>query len=130
MPAGRPRKPVDLEVLSKLAERQWTTKELAAFFGVSIETMDRRFADHINQARARGTAKLRDLQWDIAVNKKDTKMVIWLGKQYLGQKERHEVDNHIVESTTPDAAGSLKKLEAQIEQMRAFQAPVTVIIKE
>ena len=68
---ARPRIKIDVEQLEKCAEKQWSVAEIAAFFRVSHDTIERRYALIIKEARARGTAKLRDLLWQRAINGSD-----------------------------------------------------------
>ena len=74
---------------------QCTEDEIAALFGVSIDTLQRwckrtygrRFADVFREKRQRGKASLRRRQW-LKADEGDTTMLIFLGKQYLGQADR------------------------------------------
>jgi hypothetical protein len=83
---GRPKAPIDREQLIKCAERQWLTTEIAAFFRVSVSTIDRNFAEDIREARQRGHAKLRDIQWKRALEGSD-RMIEHMSKHYLKQHE-------------------------------------------
>jgi hypothetical protein len=84
---------VDPEQLEKLAEWGLTRRDIAGFFGfgsvTSIKTRIRR--EPWKSAWQRGQAKLRIrlriAQWDAAMAGNVT-MLIWLGKQYLGQSDR------------------------------------------
>ncbi len=60
---SRPRKKIDQEQLASLAAKQWSISEIAAFFGCSRDTIERRFAAKILAGRLKGTAKLKDLKW-------------------------------------------------------------------
>ena len=86
---GRPQKSIDVEQLEKLAERQWTVEQIAAFFRVSRDTIERRFAEEVRQSKQRGAAKLLDKQFDVAMQG-NVNMLIWLGKNYLGQTDKNE----------------------------------------
>jgi hypothetical protein len=86
---GRPPAAVNREELMKLAERQWTVGEIAAFFRVSRDTIERRFAADIIEAKERGVAKLRDLQWRRAMEGSD-KIIVHMSKHYLDQHEKIE----------------------------------------
>ena len=52
---------------------------------------DPEFQRIIDEARASGRATLRRLQWQRANGGSDT-MLIWLGKQMLGQKDKVETE--------------------------------------
>ena len=91
---ARPRKEIDVDALEKCAQRQWSTEELAAFFNVSRDTLERRYAAIIKNARQNGKAKLRDMQWSSA-EKGNERMQIFLGKIYLEQREVTETKNDV-----------------------------------
>lgn len=89
---ARPKIPIDEEKLVKCAEKQWTDEEIAAFFKVSIDTIHRRYADQIDQARHSGKAKLRDLIWQRALNGSD-RMLEHAANRFLGPiKNQVELD--------------------------------------
>lgn len=48
---------------------------------------DERIADAFKEGRAKRGAMLRQAQWEAAVKKHNPAMLIWLGKQYLNQRE-------------------------------------------
>lgn len=93
---ARPKLNIDKEAVFKLAKMHCTMEEMAGFFGCSVDTLERRFADVIDKGRQEGKMKLRDLQLQ-AANKGNVVMLIWLGKQILGQSEKIESKN---ENTT------------------------------
>lgn len=92
---GRPKAKIDLETFEKLAALQCTQAECAAFLEVSVDTIQRRiahnpkFAAAWERGRENGKASLRRMQFESA-QKGNITMQIWLGKQYLGQKDRLE----------------------------------------
>lgn len=75
---------------------QCTEEEIAAIFGVSVDTLERwvkneykrSFAEVFREKRQYGKASLRRRQWLKATEQMDTTMLIFLGKQYLGQADR------------------------------------------
>lgn len=98
MPAGRPKGtviPVDLDELEKLCALQCTQVEIAAWFGVSVPTIERRarnkvFRERMERGYAKGRISVRRKQMQLLDAGSNT-MAVWLGKQLLGQKDRHEV---------------------------------------
>lgn len=86
---ARPRKKVDPALVTELARIHCTYEEIAAVCGVSTDTLSRRFADLIEKGRDEGKMSLRRHQWSLAA-KGDKTMLIWLGKQHLGQSDRSE----------------------------------------
>lgn len=101
---ARPRIKIDVEQLESLAERQWTITEVAAFFRVSRDTIERRYAANYADGKQRGFAKLRDLQWKRAEQGSD-RMLIHLGEQYLGQTKQVGI-----EATVSGSFGILKQM--------------------
>lgn len=87
MPAGRPKKEIDYVAVEKLANIQCTQEEIASFLGISSRTLlrDEKFKELFSKGRENGKMSLRRIQWKHA--EKSVPMAIWLGKQYLGQKD-------------------------------------------
>jgi len=88
---------IDPLEVEKLAQRFWSITEIAAFFNCSDKTISNRFSDIIIKGKEGGRAKLRDLQLKSAMSGNVT-MQIWLGKQYLGQKDQTETNNNLNET--------------------------------
>ena len=88
MPAGRPKKEIDYTTVEKLANIQCTQDEIASFLGISTRTLqrDEQFMELFNRGRENGKMSLRRMQWKHA--EKSVPMAIWLGKQYLGQRDK------------------------------------------
>lgn len=84
---GRPKKEIDYELVSKLAHIFCTKEEIAAILDVNPTTLyaNSVFQDVYKKGREGGKASLRRIQMNLA--EKNTAMAVWLGKQYLGQKD-------------------------------------------
>lgn len=84
---GRPKFQIDYETVEKLAHIQCTKLEIANFLGCSVDTLDRdaNFAEHYKKGLDGGKMSLRRMQFKLA--EKNSAMAIFLGKQYLGQKD-------------------------------------------
>jgi hypothetical protein len=63
---------------------------MAEMLECSKDTLERRFAAVIKKGRAQRNSSLRRKQFEVAM-KGDRTMLIWLGKQYLEQRDKHEV---------------------------------------
>ena len=89
---ARPRKDIDYTQARKLAEIQCTIDEIAHVLGVSDTKLkrDAMFREVYDAAREKGKTSLRRMQWNRA-KKGNTAMLIWLGKQYLGQSDKQEL---------------------------------------
>lgn len=96
-PANRPPVPMTENALEGLGRIQCTNAEIAAYFSISErQLMARRASDQdvdeaIRRGQEQGRISLRRAQYQAAVgaNGKDPHptMMIWLGKQVLGQRE-------------------------------------------
>ena len=93
---GRPRAKIDLAQIQTLAQIQCTDYEIALVIGVSEKTIERRkkaggdFLEAYEKGRSEGRTSLRKWQFEAAKNKNIT-MLIWLGKQYLGQTDKTDL---------------------------------------
>ena len=94
---ARPKIDIDKSQFEKLCSIQCTEREIASYFGCSVDTIERwckreykaNFADIYEEKRSIGTISLRRTQFRMAET--NPTMAIWLGKQYLGQAERQEI---------------------------------------
>jgi hypothetical protein len=83
-------KDIDQELVWRLASMMCTHKEIADVIGLSEQVVIKKFGDLINKARSEGRKALRRAQFEKAVVDKDPRMLIFLGKQYLSQKDQPE----------------------------------------
>lgn len=86
---GRPKKPIDYAAAEKLAGLQCTQEEIAAYMGLSVDTLmrDPKFCGIYKDGIQKGRMSLRRHQWK-ALEAGNSTMLVWLGKQYLGQRDR------------------------------------------
>jgi len=91
--AGRPKKVIDYEAVEKLANIQCTQEEIASFLNLSVRTLqrDEEFCRIYKKGQDNGKMSLRRIQYKLA--EKNATMALWLGKQYLGQKDTFEVES-------------------------------------
>lgn len=93
---GRPRKEIDKTEFEKLCGLQCTREEICAWFDVSFKTLEswckqeygQSFSPVFEEKRGIGKISLRRSQFQLA--KKSAAMAIFLGKNYLGQKDQPE----------------------------------------
>jgi len=99
---ARPRKEINYTQARRLAEIQCTIDEIAHVLGVSDTTLKRNveFRAIYDAAREKGKTSLRRMQWH-AARRGNTAMLIWLGKQYLGQAEKHELSGGLAIERSP-----------------------------
>jgi hypothetical protein len=89
--AGRKPAPIDLIELERLCILQCTDEEIAAWFGVSTRTIEKRrkepaFAAAMERGRAKGRISVRRAQMKL-LEAGNSAMGVWLGKQLLGQRD-------------------------------------------
>lgn len=112
MPAGRPKKEIDYDMVEKLANIQCTQEEIASFLGVSVRTLqrDEEFCHIYKKGQENGKMSLRRIQYKLA--EKNTAMAIFLGKQYLGQRDNIEVQS----SQLDKVSELLNKIEQEADK--------------
>jgi hypothetical protein len=96
-PVGRPKIEINLDELERLSALNCTMPELAAYFRVPLRTLEDRYTNDpdiratINRGREVGKLSVRRKQMQIMNDMNSTTMAIWLGKQLLGQRDKHDV---------------------------------------
>lgn len=107
---GRPRIEIDWKEFDKLCGLQCSLEEIAGWFNCSVDTIENRvkevhgitFSEYFAQKRSSGKISLRRKQYETALAGNAT-MLIWLGKQYLGQSDKQEQSiNHNVDKLVID----------------------------
>lgn len=90
---ARPKTELDYKTIEGLAQIQCTQDEIANVLNVSVRTLqrDEKFCHLYKKGIENGKASLRRLQWKSAQSG-DRTMLIWLGKQYLNQKDNIDKD--------------------------------------
>jgi hypothetical protein len=91
MAGGRPRKEIDMGKVAELASIMCTHEEIAAILGCHVSTLEHNeeFLQVYKKAFDQGKQSVRRAQYKAAMDGNVT-MQIWLGKQYLGQKDKQE----------------------------------------
>ena len=119
MPTGRPQKEIDKKIFENLCGLQCTLEEIAGVFDCSVDTIERwckreygeTFAETYKKHSAKGKMSLRRTQFKLA--EKSAAMAIFLGKNYLGQKDNIiETD----EQTLQAVGEALVKIKRAAEQ--------------
>jgi len=110
---GRPKIEIKADAFEKLCYLQCTLSEIADFFHCSEDTIERwvkreydaTFADIYKRYSAGGKISLR--RWQFRIAEHNTTMAIWLGKQYLGQRDQVEV-------SAPGTESAIEQIAKQI----------------
>ena len=87
---ARPRKSIDEDKLVLVASLGLTTAEIAAVMDCSADTLERNWKRQMALGKDKCRASLRRKQYELAMAGNPT-MLIWLGKQILGQKDKSEL---------------------------------------
>jgi hypothetical protein len=86
---------LDIELIEKLALIMCSYEEIAMIMDTTVPALKKRYSDIIDKGRAEGKKGLRRKQYEKAVMDGDVRMLIFLGKVYLDQKENpNEIDNN------------------------------------
>lgn len=121
-PMGRPRKEIDKIQFEKLCGLQCRIEEVCGFFDVCADTLEewckRTYGESFSKvfAKKRGTGKiaLRRSQWRLA--EKSATMAIWLGKQYLGQRDTADIGLQVSSAKEDALSTSLKELADSLDK--------------
>jgi hypothetical protein len=102
---GRPRKEIDYGLFEELCKIRCTEQEVCNVLGVSKDALLDRLKEHyfdeetgepltfekvFNRYADFGIMSLRREQFRSAIKKGNIYMQIWLGKQYLGQRDKYD----------------------------------------
>lgn len=112
--------PIDESQLENLAKRQWSKVQIAAHFGVSVDTLDRKYAAKIEESRQRGTASILDMVWEAASSRKDWRAIQHLAEHFCGHHKKqliegkvetkNEAQDKLADALTEQIQGQLSKL--------------------
>lgn len=113
---ARPRKKIDQKQFENLCGLQCTLEEICGWFDVTDKTLDgwckrtyhASFSEVFKQKRGAGKISLRRSQWRLA--EKNATMAIFLGKQFLGQRDSVDV------AVTDAKSIALDELEKMVMQ--------------
>ena len=95
---GRPPIEIDFKIVAGFCNVWATEKEIADYFGCSIQTINEKckeengctFLEYYKKNNTAGKLSLRRAQFKSATEKNNVSMQIWLGKQHLGQRDAPE----------------------------------------
>lgn len=111
---GRPKyklNNIGINIIDKLSNLYCTKEEISYILGVDISVLENSvnkdiFNDAYKKGCEGGKVRLRKAQFDLA--KRSHTMAIWLGKQYLGQKDLPDGGNAVNPDGTVKNANELK----------------------
>lgn len=108
---GRPKKEINYKLAESLASIFCTEEEIAAILDVSVRTLqrDEEFCRVFKKGTQTAKSSLRRSQYKLAQT--SASMAIFLGKQYLGQKDvvENQVTNNGILDELKEALDNVKK---------------------
>jgi len=82
-------KTIDRDLVYKLACIQCSDQEIAEVVGTTATNLRKRFASLLEKGKQEGKKSLRRAMWEKAING-DSRVQIYLSKQYLGMRDTPE----------------------------------------
>ena len=115
---GRPKKIIDPEQIRSLARLGCTWDEIASVLQIARGTFsarmkEKKYREAYDRGIAEGNTSLRRAQYDSAVGG-NASMLIWVGKNRLGQADRIETQN---ETTINDTGNAVDKLVGAVNRL-------------
>lgn len=118
---GRPKKEIDQQRFEDLCALQCTLDEVCETLGVSDKTLNawckkvygETFSAVFEKKRGRGKISLRRMQFRLA--EKNAAMAIFLGKQYLGQRDTVDVGLPKLNEKDDALSESLKEMAKELD---------------
>lgn len=94
----------EIEQIKTLARCHCPDSEIAAYMECGENTIKRRFGPLIKEQREVGKSNIRAKQFRLAMEG-DKTMLVWLGKQLLGQRERFVEDQPVIVNNMTSGPG-------------------------
>ena len=126
---GRPKIELDIGNLEKLCRLNCTMPEIASYFDIPLRTLEDKYTNEpkvrnaINKGRNQGKLSLRRKQLQILDETNNATMAIWLGKQLLGQRDKHDI------VTEDRSTGKLSEALAIAERLARDECNATTITR-
>ena len=117
---GRPKVEIDWDKVGKMLEAGASAEGIAATVGVCRDILYKRceadnginFSTFSQEKKSKGDELLRTKQFQVAMSG-DKTMLIWLGKQRLGQSDKQEIGNKDGEAFKTESTHDLSKLSTE-----------------
>lgn len=122
MGRGRPKVEIDQKLFKKLCSMFCTKEEIAGVFECSEDTIERwckrtyhmNFADVFKKECAHGKISLRRNQFKLS--EKNAAMAIFLGKNYLNQKDAVECEDTTALNKLDEILNGIQQKAADVEE--------------
>jgi hypothetical protein len=117
---GRPKKEINWQLFEDLCSIQCTQSEIGSVMHLNVDTVHDRVKEHYGRPYSEvykqysevGKSSLRRIQLKLA--QKSAAMAIFLGKQYLGQKD----NDHIIQ-IPPEMVSNYNRLMNQLGELQS-----------
>lgn len=86
---------LDAEQVERLAALGTPLIEIAKFFNCDHKTIDKNYREAFVKGRSQLNERLRQAQLWKAIEEHNPALLIWLGKQYLGQRDKIDSSNNV-----------------------------------
>jgi len=123
---ARPEKEIDWEKVDYYLMAGCSGAEIASHFCLSPDTLydrtcakyGKNFSSYSHELRQKGDSLIRAKQFDKAI-KGDNVMLVWLGKNRMGQKETHENTNVPNDKALDNLLIELKSLKENFNAIKS-----------
>ena len=103
---------IDPLEVEKLAMMACTTEEIADFFDVSSDTIERNFAALLKKGRSRGRMSMKRALFQ-KVQAGDLGAMVWWGKNFAGMSDKMEQKINLSEMSDEDIEKKIAELEGK-----------------
>ncbi len=133
--AGRPKNEYDLEKVEIFGRFRATYETMADYFGVCVRTIEREmspsnnpeteFCRYYKKGHVKLKMRLSEAQIHNAIECNNATLQVWLGKQYLGQKDKQEIeqnsnvnisDNRVLETMSDHDLNAINDIYSKYNQ--------------
>jgi len=90
--AGRPPLEINNAQVRDLASFSLTIKDMAKILQCSVSHLNNNYLDVINEGRANLRTSILRKQYEVGITDGNVTMLIWMGKQHLGQADKKTVE--------------------------------------
>lgn len=120
---GRPRKIIDLEEVEELAAEGNTAEDIALALGIGRTSLYKRKDARAAFDKGRALLRVNLHHWQVQAAKNgNVTMLIWLGKQMLGQSDQPEEAGNEEKPRDDNLSASLREMADQIDKAHSKKA--------
>lgn len=117
--SGRKPIPVDEKLMEKLSKFQLSDKLIADCCGISVWTLNRRFAQKVDFWKSQGKCKIADVLFDEAISRRKEYAVKMVAQKHLGYSERVEKTVRVTDESELDKL-TVDEIKEQIKLLTSI----------